>query len=338
VTYGIAALGHATGAPLRVSDVAAEYTTDLRKLRGWRYRGLHRADPAIGLTDLATRAGVDALERAGVAPADVDLVVLAMADVAEYLYWDPAAALQARLGAHQAEAVLLNQACSAGVVSFDAVAGKFATHPDYQVAVVIGAHRVCEAYWNRMDSNTCVNSDGAAAAVAIRGHAGCRWLATEVVTDGQYADLARLEVGGAARPFGPTNPAVTPVANPMDKLEAHFGGDVAAMLAFSEATIGRLRDVLERACKRADVPMDSVRRLIHLHDNMKVFGHLTRELPIAIERTNAELAMEHGHFGCADQLYGLARLLAAGEVESGDVVALTATGSGMHWACTLIQI
>jgi 3-oxoacyl-[acyl-carrier-protein] synthase-3 len=338
MAYGIVSMGHAIGVPASVADVAAEYTTDLRKLRGWQYQRLHRAEAGTGLTDLAAQAGTLALQRAGIAATDVDLIVLAIADIPEYLYWDPAAALQGRLNAYQAEAVLINQACSSGVLSFDAVAGKLATHPDYQVALVLGAHRVCEVYWNRMASNTSVTSDGAAAAVVVRDHPACRWLTTEVITDGRYADLARLATGGAARPFCPENPTIAPVPSPVDKLESHFRGDVEAMFTFSTATVTRIRDVLERACKRAGVPIDEVRRVIHLHDNARTFRQLAKELTIPLEHTNVGLAMEHGHFGCADQLYGLEQLLASGEVGSGDVVALTAMGSGMHWACTLLRM
>src|SRR6266511_3139236 len=50
------------------------------------------AEAGTGLTDLAESAGQLALKRSGVDAADVDLLVLAMSDIAEHLYWDPAAA------------------------------------------------------------------------------------------------------------------------------------------------------------------------------------------------------------------------------------------------------
>ncbi|MGH3735253.1 MAG: hypothetical protein ACRDT6_06470 [Micromonosporaceae bacterium] len=52
----------------------------------------------------------------------------------------------------------------------DMVAGKFAAHPAYRTAVVIGANRVCEPYWNRIEINTSIYSDAAAAAVIRRDH------------------------------------------------------------------------------------------------------------------------------------------------------------------------
>jgi 3-oxoacyl-[acyl-carrier-protein] synthase-3 len=263
--------------------------------------------------------------------------VLAISDLAEYLYWDPAAATQARLGAHNAEAVLVNQACSGGVASFDVVAGKLAAHAEYRTALVIGANRVCEAYWNRMEINTSIFSDGAAAAVVRRDEPSCRWLSTKIISDGTYADFMRMEVGGTSRPFAAGNDAV-PVRSPSDRLDEFFEGDVRRMFEFVASIRARNRQVVEAACDHAGIGLDEIDRVIHFNDNAKQFAELAKDIGIPIERTNVELALEHAHIGCADQLFGLEQHLSAGDVSSGDVVALTSNSSGMHWACTLLEV
>lgn len=337
-SFGILALAHVLGEPIQVDQVAPQYTDDLDRVRGWGYRRFHRAHKDVGLTDLAVAAGQAALDRAEVAAGDVDLVVLAMSDIAEYLYWDAAAATQARLGAHRAEALLLNQACGGGVASFDAVAGKLAVHSDYQVALIIGANRVCEEYWNRMKINTSIFSDGAAAAVVRRQHPGCRWLTTEIISDGCYADFMRMEVGGAARPFATGDPEPARVKSPTQRLEEFFDRDIRRMFAFVSTIRERNRQVVERACARVGLQVSALRRVIHFNDNLQALTELAKDLDLPLERTNADLAVEHGHLGCADQLFCLERYLATGVLSSGDVVALTSTASGMHWLCTLLEV
>jgi 3-oxoacyl-[acyl-carrier-protein] synthase III len=338
--FGIVALGHALGERVAVEDAAPQYTEDLKKIAGWGFRGFHRAPDKTGLTDLAVEAGRSALERAGVEPGALDLVVLAMSDIAEYLYWDPAAAAQARLGAHRAQAVLVNQACGAGLFALDAAAGKFALYEDCRTALVVAANRVCDAYWNRMESTTAVCSDGAAAAVLARGHPARRWLAASVISDGSYADFFRLESGGAARPFQGERAqgAAGRVPSPYSRLEDFFGRDHRAMLAFADTVARRGREVFERACARAGVRPGEVRRVIHMNDNLGAMSDHADELGLPLERTNAELALEHGHLGCADQLFCLERQLADGALEPGDLVALTSTGSGMHWVCAILRV
>ncbi|MEU7841442.1 3-oxoacyl-[acyl-carrier-protein] synthase III C-terminal domain-containing protein [Micromonospora sp. NPDC049114] len=337
VGVGVAALAHVLGEPVDVAAAAAAYTQDLDRLRSWEYRAFHRAGPGVGVTDLAVVAGGTALDRAGLSAADVDLVVLAIPDLAEYLYWDPAAHTQARLGAHRAEAVLLNQACGGGVAAFDTVAGRFATHPEYRTALLIGGNRVCEPYWNRMEVNTSVFSDGAAAAVLVRDHDRCRWLATETITDGRYAGFMRMPVGGAAQPFTPDG-GTPRVGDPADRLNEFFAGDVRRMFRFVATIRERNRQVVETACARAGVTLADVHRFVHFHDNARQFAELAKDLGVPLERTNVELALAHGHIGCADQLIGLERHLDSGELTDGDVVALTSTGSGMHWVCTLLRV
>lgn len=337
-SFGIAGFGDVLGEPVDVAEAAPYFTDDLNRVRGWGYRTFHRAPEGTGLVDLAEAAGHAALADAGITGADVDLVVLAVADLAEYLYWDPAAATQARVGAHRAEALLLNQACGGGVAAFDAVAGKFAVHPEYRTALVVGANRVCERYWNRMEINTSVFSDGAAAAVLRRDHPRCRWLTTELLTDGRYADFMRMDVGGAAHPFDPLSADPVRVKSSTDRLREFFADDVRQMFAFVATIRARNREVVERACARAGVPVAALARLVHFNDNLAALTELAKDLELELDRTNVELAMAHGHLGCADQLFGLRRHLDAGELSDGDLVALTSTSSGMHWACTLLSV
>ncbi|MEU5943051.1 3-oxoacyl-[acyl-carrier-protein] synthase III C-terminal domain-containing protein [Micromonospora sp. NPDC047548] len=337
VAVGVAALAHVLGEPVDVATAAPAYTRELDRVRAWEYRTFHRSGDGVGVTDLAVVAGGTALDRAGLSAADVDLVVLAVPDLTEYLYWDAAAHTQARLGAHRAEAVLLNQACGGGVAAFDTVAGRFATHPAYRTALLIGANRVCEPYWNRMEINTSVFSDGAAAVVLVRDHDRCRWLATETISDGRYAGFMRMPVGGAAEPF--TAAGGTPrVGDPAERLNEFFAGDVRQMFRFVATIRERNRGVVEAACARAGVDLAEVRRFVHFHDNARQFAELAKDLGVDLDRTNVELALDHGHVGCADQLIGLEHHLDHGELTDGDLVALTSTGSGMHWVCTLLRV
>jgi 3-oxoacyl-[acyl-carrier-protein] synthase III len=337
MTFGVLSIGRATGVRENVQTAAPRYTADTRKISEWGYRWCYVAEDGVNLTDLAESAGRAALDRAGLASHDVDLLVFATAELPEYLYWDPAAACQDRLGARRAEAVLATQACTAGVAAFDIVAGKFATHPEYRVALLIGAHRVCEAYRNRMESDTSVSSDGAAAAVLVRDHASCRWLVTEIISDGRFADLVRLPGGGAVSPFSPQQGDVGVLPSPFDALAAACAGDTRAMIELSRVVWANSIEVVDRACRRACVRREDIRYVLHVNESQKSLARLAGRLGLPADATNAGIAADHGHFGCADQVFALGILLDEGRVCPGDLVALTSSGNGMHWACTLLR-
>ncbi|MBZ6093498.1 3-oxoacyl-ACP synthase [Streptomyces olivaceus] len=321
-----------------MAESAADYLRDLGKVRDWGIKGFHRSPDGVGATDLAVQAGRGALDKAGLTGADVDLVVLALTDVPEYLYWDASAATQAGLGASHAEAFLVNQACSGGVAAFDVVAGKFATHQEYRVALLIGVNRTCEQYWNRMDSGTSVMSDGAAAAVLVRGHAECTWLGTSVLSDGRFANAIRLAGGGTAAPFTGGSGAPEQVGNPIALMDEFYGHNLGELVRFLRFTQDRNHEVLQQTCKRAGVPVESVRHILHINGQLKVLQDYADSFGIPLENTNAAIAVEHGHFGSADQIMAFGLMHAEGRFSRGEPVALTSTGNGMHWACTLLRI
>jgi len=334
VDYGLVSFGTALGVSVPVADVVKEYTEDAERILTLGYRNVLRCPPEVGITDLAVEAGGKALAAAGVNPAEVDLVVLAITDLSEYLYWDAAASLAHRLGATRAEAVLLTQACTTGVMSLDTVAGKFATHPGYEIALVVAANRCCEDYWNRMATQPMVFSDGAAAAVARRGHPRLRWLSTEVRTDGRYADLYRLDRGGAAAPFGTA-----------DGTRARDTWSVMEFLDYSAAKFGQFVDELdeqtkltmERACARASTQITDLAKIILLSDNTNAMTALAGRLGVPLSRTNLDLTREYGHLGAADQFFCLDHYSRHGDLESGSHMALVSRGRGIHWACTILE-
>lgn len=332
--YGLVSFGTALGVSMPVADTAAQYTDDTDRVLKLGYRNVLRCAPEVGITDLATEAGGRALAAAGVDSIDVDLVVFAITDLTEYLYWDAATSLAHRLGASGAEALLLTQACTTGVMSLDAVAGKFATHPDYKVALIVAANRCCEEYWNRMATQPMVFSDGAAAVVVLRGHPRLRWLATEVRTDGRYADFYRLDRGGAAAPFGTA-----------DGMRARDVWSVMEYFDYKAAEFGQFLDELddqtkltvEVACSRAGTRIADLAKIILLSDNTSAMTALARRLDVPLSRTNLDLTREYGHLGAADQFFCLDHYSRHGALEPGSRLALVSRGRGIHWACTVLE-
>ncbi|HEY0637096.1 MAG TPA: 3-oxoacyl-[acyl-carrier-protein] synthase III C-terminal domain-containing protein [Pseudonocardiaceae bacterium] len=333
--FGVVSFGSVLGEPAAVADIVTEYTADVERVLGYGYRGLHRCPPDVGITDLAVEAAGKALRTARVEAAELDLVVLAITDIPEYLYWDPAASLQARLGADGAEAVLLAQGCVGGITCLDTVAGRFATHPGYRRALVVGANRTCEDYWNRMETHSLLFSDAAAAAVVDREHPGLRWRTSEVITDGRFADFFLLERGGAAHPFRAGDE--TPTARDAWDIMEFFDYDSDRFEEFIELMNDRVREVVDRACRRIGAEVADLSRLVLLNDNRQTLTVQAEKLGIPVERTNLAISLERGHFGAADHLLGLQHHLESGDLAAGDLVALAGMGRGMHWACTIIE-
>ena len=149
-------------------------------------------------SDLAERAARQALERAGVAPQDLDLLIVATA-TPDNTFPSTATKVQARLGMLGGVAFDIQAVCS-GFVFALATADNFIRAGQAKTALVIGAETFSRILdWN--DRNTCVLFGDGAGAVVLKaaesaGEASDRGiLSTHLHSDGRYNDMLYVDGG-----------------------------------------------------------------------------------------------------------------------------------------------
>src|SRR3954465_10362359 len=158
---------------------------------GIKQRHIARTESA---TDLAAAASRTAMERAGVHPGEVDIIVLGTASPDRLL---PSAAvdLQAALGASRAAAFDVGAAC-AGFIYSSTVAESMIAAGNADTALVIGVEKL-SAITDWQDRSTCVLfGDGAGAAVLKRSKHQRGILSTFLRSDGSLGDLLCRPSGG----------------------------------------------------------------------------------------------------------------------------------------------
>jgi len=336
--FGISGFGYAFGAGQEVAEAARSYVSDPERVLRWGYHTFHRAADDVTATALATAAAQDVLTRTGTTPDDLDLVVAAVSEIPEYPHWDSAAALARELKIRERQTLLLTEGCASGVTGLGLVAGVLAVQPDISTVLFVAVNRVSEFHRNRMNVNDSVHSDGAVAVVLRRGHPQLRWLATEQFTDPELCDWFRTDYGGAVAPVPPPgwSSATAPGGN--ERVHAHFDKNPKKLREFVDLLSTRSFDVIDRACRRAGISRAELTHILYVNDSPGTIGDVARPFGIPAERTNAAVAMRHGHMGAADQLISLGELLEAGQLAQGDLVALTGTSIGMRWYCGLVRI
>src|SRR5688500_12998151 len=90
-------------------------------------------------SDLAVNAARRALERAGVSPEELNLIVVA-SDTPDYLSPGTASVVQAKLGASNAGTFDVNCACASFVTALDIAGKAVVTDPEYSRVLVVGAY------------------------------------------------------------------------------------------------------------------------------------------------------------------------------------------------------
>ncbi len=137
-------------------------------------------------SDLVTIAAQEAIDRAGISAADLDLIMLAT-DTPDYLSPATASVVQARLGADNAGTYDINCACAAWVTALDMAARYIATDSDYRYILVAGGYAMSK-FLDWTDKYTAtLFADGAAAVVVGAGaapgsSAGSSWRLENITT------------------------------------------------------------------------------------------------------------------------------------------------------------
>ncbi|CAN5703524.1 ketoacyl-ACP synthase III [soil metagenome] len=154
----------------------------------------HKAAENEYTSMFGTAAAKQALERAGLEPTDIDIIVCATT-TPDQIMPSTGALIQAQLGATNAAGMDIFAACSGFLYGLTMIESMIRTE-QIQYALVIGAE-VLTKYVDYTDRGTCVIfGDGAGAAVVGPVAAGKGILATKIRSDGRYEEQLFAPGGG----------------------------------------------------------------------------------------------------------------------------------------------
>ncbi|MGC4120748.1 MAG: ketoacyl-ACP synthase III [Myxococcales bacterium] len=148
-------------------------------------------------SDLALRAAQVAIERAGLAPEDLDLIVLGT-DSPDYVTPATSVVLQHKLGAVNAGTFDVGCACASFPTAIASAAGWIATSPGIDKVLVVGAY-LMHKLADPKDPMTFFYGDGAGAAVLVAGDRP-GFVGAAAQAGGQYHKYWGIYSGGTYEP------------------------------------------------------------------------------------------------------------------------------------------
>jgi 3-oxoacyl-[acyl-carrier-protein] synthase-3 len=152
-------------------------------------------------SDLIVEACRNALERAGVDPQELDMIIVST-DTPDYLSPSTSVVVQHKLGAVNAAVYDVNSACAGWVTALDQGARYLATDADLRYVLVAGGYGMSR-FLDWTDKRTVtLFADGAGAALLAPG-AEPGFLATNLMAMGEFHDSLGIYTGGAYRPCTP---------------------------------------------------------------------------------------------------------------------------------------
>ena len=291
-------------------------------------RARHFAARDVSASDLAFEASARALEAAGLAPQDIDLIIVATS-TPDMVFPSTACILQNRLaGMHEPARGILGcpsfdmQAVCSGFVYALTVADSMIQTGAATRALVVGAE-VFSRILDFSDRTTCVLFGDGAGAVVLEavGHEGDGpgILATELHADGRHVGILCVPGNVAGGQV---------IGDPLLKMDGQAVFKLAVSVLDQAA-----RAVLAKAGRSAE----DIDWLVPHQANIRIMQSTAKKLRLPLEKLVVTVDA-HGNTSAASIPLALDVAVRDGRIQPGHTVMLEGVGGGFTWGAVLLRM
>lgn len=309
----------------RLTNADLEHRVDtsdewIRERTGIRERRI--AGPTETTASLGIAAGAEAITRAGLTPADIDLLIVATATPEQPL---------PHTGAFVGDGIGLTcgsfdlaAGCAGFVYALVTGSSLLAANPAYDHALIVGAETMSRVVDPDDRSTSVLFGDGAAALVLGDGDGEHFGLAAfDLGCDGSATGILEIRAGGSRLPAGPETVAQGGHYLTMDGQQV-FRRAVGAVVDSTTVTLDRA------GLSSADIDW-----FVPHQANVRIITAAAQRIGIGPERCIVNID-QYGNTSAASIPLALAEAADAGRLEAGDRLLLCGFGAGMTWASAVI--
>ena len=270
-------------------------------------------------SDIAVEASKVALEKAGLTPDDIDLIVVATA-TPDRTFPATATIVQSKLGVQRGAAFDVHAVC-AGFVFALTTADNFLARGQFDRALVIGAETFSRIIdWS--DRSTCVLfGDGGGAVIlerqTIDEAEGRGVLGSHLRTDGRFGELLYVDGG----------PSSTQTVGHLRMV----GNQV-----FKHA-VTKISDSMRSLTTSTGIDLSDIDWIVPHQANQRILDAVARNLGLPEGRVVSTVA-DHGNTSAASVPLAMSCRMDENGIKEGDLVMIEAIGGGLSWGSALIRM
>jgi len=297
-------------------------TTDewIRNMTGISER--RKAADGEATSDYATRAAQIALDRAGLAAADIDLIIVATV-TGDMPFPSTASIVQEALGAEGVPAFDLSAGCSGWVYGL-ATANAFVVSGMYERVMVIGADLLTRVT-NWTDRGTCILfGDGAGAAVVAPVDEPYGMMEFELGSDGSGAEVLKIPAGGSRNPCTHAD---------IDEHRNKIYMEGREVFKFAVKIQG---EATERVLAKCGLTTADVDMVVPHQANIRIIDSAVQRLGLPPDKFFVNL-QKYGNTSAASIPIAIDEALQAGKIKKGDIVVAVGFGAGLTWAAGVMK-
>jgi 3-oxoacyl-[acyl-carrier-protein] synthase-3 len=269
-------------------------------------------------SDLGVKAAAKALEASGIAPADIDFLVVGTT-TPDLVIPNMGCLIQDQLGVPVCPAFSIDAACT-GFIYALSVADRFVASGQANCALVVGAD-IVSRITNWKDRSTCVLFGDGAGAVVLQPAKEAGIISTHLRADGGYKELLNTAGGISSRPDMPMDEA----------LSINMRGNETFKIA-----VKSLESIVEETLDANEMDRSEIDWLIPHQANHRIIEATAKRLGMSMDKVVMILS-EYGNTSAASVPMALDVAVRDGRVKRGDVLLLEAFGGGLSWGSALVR-
>ena len=260
---------------------------------------------------MGVKAASIALDRAGVSPRDIDLVIVATVS-AEKVFPSTACSIQHELKIPPCMAFDVQAACS-GFLYALSIATQHIENNQAKRALLIGTEAMSTVLdWQ--DRSTCVLFGDGAGAVVLEAADVAGVLAIKMMADGSHKDLLYLNNG----------------RNTEDKYLRMEGN------ALFKVAVNYLEEIILDVINQANFTSDQIDWFIPHQANIRILQATAKKLGISMNKVIVTID-KHANTSGASIPMALDYGLRSGKIKRGDHLLFEAIGGGLTWGAALVR-
>ena len=288
----------------------------------------HYAEDGIGSSDMAYKAALKAIDNAQIDKSEIDFIIAATLSPDHY-FPGIGVQVQAKLGLESIGALDVRNQCS-GFIYGLSIADQYIRNGTYKKILLVAAEKQSgnlDYSDNGRDLAVLFGDGGAAVIIEPGNSAEDRGiLSTHLFSDGNYIEDLWMQ-----RPSCKENPVFSVDLVTERKLFPTMNG----RNVFKTAT-AKMPEAVRAALEFNKITIEDVDHLIPHQANDRISLMVARNLKIPVEKVIRNIS-RYGNTTAASIPIALDEALEEGRIKRGDLVMLTAFGSGYTWASAAIR-
>lgn len=290
----------------------------------------HVPGPNDHTCEMGIIAARQAIERAGISPLEIDVIIYIGEEHKEYPLWTAGIKLQEAVGALNAWAFDVALRCGTTVMALKVAKSLMMADSKIKTILLAGGYRNVDFidYQNPRTRFMFNLGAGGGAILLKKDHNENVLLETELITDGSFSEDVVVVSGGTKHPI--TKEAIEQRLNKLDVLDPE-----GMKQRLEQKSMVNFIKVIRESVRKSGFKEEDISYIAMLHMKKSAHEYVLKELGLSPEQSI--YLEEYGHIGQIDQILSLELALKEGKVKDGDLVVFVSAGIGYAWGAAAIK-